>query len=374
MSVLVTGATGFIGREVVRRLVEAGRAVVAFARSGSTVPAIERVSAALGGVPPGTDLEVVEGDLTLPECGLAREDWRRLRATVETVLHCAGDTRFEPVAMTPYVAGHVRGPLCLLQGLAGGRLVHWAHLSTAFVCGRRSSTIFESEGDVGQAFNNTYERVKLEAERAIRSAGVHLGVDVRVFRPSIVVGAAPATAGGNPSNLFFGFIRMLTTLAQVADSARLRIAAAPRARFNIVPVEYVATALLALSERADAAGATVHLIVRDTPTQEVILRMITEHLGIRGVSLVDARVDQLADPSHFERVVARALEPYRAYLTQDACFDDATATRLLARCGIERPTLSADVVRGLIDQALVSEDAEPGRLDLQGLTRGADTY
>jgi thioester reductase-like protein len=359
VSVLVTGATGFIGRDVVRRLLAAGRAVVAFARGGSTVPASERVSAALGGVPPGTDLEVVESDLTLPECGLAREDWRRLRATVETVLHCAGDTRFEPVAMTPYVAGHVRGPVCLLQGLAGGRLAHWAHLSTAFVCGRRSGTIFESEGDVGQAFNNTYERVKLEAERAIRSAGLHLGVDVRVFRPSIVVGAAPATTGGNPSNLFFAFIRMLTTLAQVADSARLRIAAAPRARFNIVPIESVATALLSLAERADAAGATVHLVVRDAPTQEAILRMITEHLGVRGVSLVDARVDPLKDPSHFERVVARALEPYRPYLTQDLCFDDATATRLLARCGVEPLTLSADVVSRLIDQALVVEDTEP---------------
>src|SRR5262249_61799111 len=109
------------------------RAVVALTRNSSPVSAIERVSAALGDLPPGADLEVVEGDLTLLECGLGCEDWRRLRATVETVLHCAGDTRFEPVALTPYVAGHVRGPLCLLQGLAGGRLVHWAHLSTAFV-------------------------------------------------------------------------------------------------------------------------------------------------------------------------------------------------------------------------------------------------
>ncbi len=87
--------------------------------------------------------------------------------------------------------------------------------------------------------------------------------------------------------------------------------------------------------------------------------MITEHLGVCGVSLVDARVDQLKDPSHLERVVARTLEPYRPYLTQDAYFDDATATRLLARCGVEPLTLSADVVSRLIDQALVVEDTEP---------------
>jgi len=359
VSVLVTGATGFIGREVVRRLIAAGRAVVAFARSGSSVSAIERVSVALGGVPPGVDLEVVEGDLTLRECGLSRADWRRLRATVETVLHCAGDTRFEPEVMALYVAGHVGGPLRLLQGLAGGRLVHWAHLSTAFVCGRRSGTILECQGDVGQAFNNTYERVKLEAERAIRATGARLGVDVRLFRPSIVVGAAPATPGGNPSNLFFAFIRMLRALVPLADSARLRIAAAPQARFNIVPVEYVATAFLALAERADVAGATVHLVVRNAPTQATILQTITERLGVRGISLVDVRVNPIENPSQFERAVSRVLEPYRPYLTQDVCFDDTTAMRFLARCGVKRIMLSADIVHRLVDQALVNEDAEP---------------
>ena len=291
MSLLVTGATGFIGREVVRRLLAARRSVVALARGRDGATALERVVTVVGSLPAGADLDVVEGDLALPECGLGREDWRRLRATVQTVINCAGDTRFEPEAIEPYIAGHIDGPLRLLEGLAGGRLVRWAHVSTAFVCGRRTGTILERESDVGQAFHNTYERVKLEAERAVRAAGAGRGVDVRVFRPSIVVGAAPATAGGNPSNLFFGFIRMLAALARMPDGAAppLRVAAAPSAPFNIVPVEYVATAVVALAERADGAGETFHLVVRNAPTQAAVLRAITGRLGVRGVSLVDAR-------------------------------------------------------------------------------------
>ena len=107
MSILVTGATGFIGREVVQRLLAARRHVLALARTSDGVPAVERVVAALGDAPPGADLDVHEGDLAAPDCGLAREEWQRLRATIETVIHCAGDTRFEPTAMAPYVAGHV---------------------------------------------------------------------------------------------------------------------------------------------------------------------------------------------------------------------------------------------------------------------------
>ena len=369
MSILVTGATGFIGREVVQRLLATQRSVLVLARASDSVPAIERVVAALGDVPRGGVLDVLEGDLAAPDCGLEPAGWRRLRATIETVIHCAGDTRFEPNAMGPYVAGHVHGPLRLLEGLARGRLARWAHLSTAFVCGRRSGTILERESDVGQAFHNTYERIKLEAERAIRAAGAEWRVDVRVFRPSIVVGAAPATAGGTPSNLFFDFIRVLAALAALPDGARprLRVPATPHARFNIVPVDHVARALVALAERRDCAGQTLHLVVRDAPTQAAMLRMITERLGVHGIRLVDTHREPLDEASPSERAVAQMLEPYRAYLTQDVRFDDATAARLLARCGIERPRLTPAVGHHLIDQALGA--AAPQR---EALPQGTD--
>jgi len=363
VSVLVIGATGFIGRQVVRQLLAARRPVAALARGRDDATAVERVVTAIGKLPAATELDVVDGDLAAPECGLARRDWRRLRATVETVINCAGDTRFEPGAMEPYVAGHIHGPCRLLQGLAGGRLARWAQVSTAFVCGRRTGTILEREGDVGQTFHNTYERVKLEAERTIQAAGTGRGVDVRVFRPSVVVGAAPTTSGGHPSNLFFGFIRMLAALARLPDGAALplRVAAAPSTPFNIVPVEYVATALVALAERAEGHGETFHLVVPDAPTQAAVLRTITERVGVRGVSLVDARREPLEDPSPFERAVARTLEPYRPYLIQDVRFDDATAARLLGRCGVACPTVSTDAVHRLVDQALATDDlrAEP---------------
>jgi thioester reductase-like protein len=364
--ILVTGGTGFIGRQVARRLLAAGRSIVALAQPSHGVSATKRVAAAVGRIPAGTHLEVVEGDLTAPACGLTARDWQRLRATIETVVHCAGDARFEPEVLAPYVAGHIDGPLRLLNGLAGGRLARWAHLSTAFVCGRRSGTVLESESDVGQTFNNAYERVKLDSERAIRRAGARRGVDIRVFRPSIVVGAAPPTAGGNPSNLFFRFIRILAAFARLPHgrALRLRVHGAPRARFNIVPVEYVAAALVALAEEPEAAGKTFHLVARGAPTQAMILRLITRRLGVQGVTLVDAQSGPLVDPSPIERAVARMVEPYRAYLTQDVRFDDTTAARLLARCGVARPRLSSNAVHRLVEHARLTE--VPGREVVMG--------
>ena len=359
-SVLVTGATGFIGREVARRLCHEGRSVIALARPRADESAAARVARAVG--PVGADrIEVVEGDLSAPGGGLAESSVRDLRDRVGSVIHCAGDTTFFPDSMSTFRAGHVEGPPLLLERLHGGRLRHFTHLSTAYVCGARSGTVLESEADVGQAFHNPYERVKLESESAIRETGDRLGVGVRILRPSIVVGAAPETSGGGPSQLLFGLIRAAWALAQLAGGSEVgvRLAMAPAARVNIVPVEYVADAIVLLAEHPDAAGQTCHLTVAHPPSIAELVAVITGRAGLRGVSLVDPRQGPLPAPTPLESKIERMLAGYRDYLGQDVRFDDSTARRLLDACGLPRPAVSAETFDRLIEAALGPESSRP---------------
>jgi nucleoside-diphosphate-sugar epimerase len=353
-AILVTGATGFIGRQVVRRLLARGRMVLAMARPRHGSSASERVLKACGIVPDGRRLRVIEADLSDVRDSLAPSALRQLRQTVETVIHCAGETSFFPADMDRFRKGHIDGPLTLLTTLHGGELRRWGHLSSAYVCGRRSGTVYEEERDVGQDFHNPYERVKLEAEIALQGAGGRLDIDVRMFRPSIVVGAAPDTVGGQPSNMFFAFIQLLATLARLphAAHASIRIEAAPEARFNIVPVEYVAEAMVALAEAPEAAGRTFHLVVPEAPTQLAMLTMLADFFGLHGLSLQRSGGQPLDNPSALERRVARLGAAYREYLRQDVHFDDRTARALLARLGVSQPTLAAQDVQRIIGQAL----------------------
>ncbi|HMH49582.1 MAG TPA: SDR family oxidoreductase [Candidatus Acidoferrum sp.] len=352
--VLVTGVTGFVGREVARELLRTGRSITVLARARDGVPAAARVAAAVGATTDDERVKMIEGDLAVADCGLHARDWRSLQTSVDTVIHCAGDTTFAPERLEPFEAGHVGGPRRLLEGLAGGRLRRWVHVSTAYVCGQRQGLIRESEGDLGQAFHNVYERVKLASETALRAAGARAGVAVRIARPGIVVGPAPLTGGGAPSNLLFDFVRLTATFATLAAGRplTLRIEAAARARFNFVPLDYVAAALVHLAEPEPSWGSdTVHLVAHDPPTQAEVLETITERLGVRGLTLVDA----LDDPSPLERRVARMLRSYRPYLGRHVTFDDTHARHTLPPALWRRATLSRTSLHALIDLALTTE-------------------
>src|SRR5688572_597979 len=290
-AILITGSTGFIGRHVTHRLYQAGRRVIALGRSQGGVSATKRLESLLG-IPAGKNgLEVIESDLTQPGAGLTSSELGRLRANVQTVIHCAGDTSFFPRATAASRAIFIDAPLALLQALLPGRLERWCQISTAFVCGRRCGAVFESEGAVGQKFHNPYEEIKLQSEIALKEFCARLGIDLRILRPSVVIGPESSTQGGSPSSLLYQFIRLAAALSGRGKGAQLavRIQGRPAAHFNIVPIEYVSAAIEVLSEQPAAAGGTFHLVVSQPPTQEEMLQMITSRLGANGLRLIDER-------------------------------------------------------------------------------------
>jgi nucleoside-diphosphate-sugar epimerase len=349
-AVLITGATGFIGRHITRYLAQTGRRVIALARSQDGRTAEERLQSILGLRAANGRLQVLDSDLARPDAGLAPSQLERLRANVEIVIYCAGDTNFFPEKTEASRAVFIDAPLALLQALGSGRLGRWCHMSTAFVCGQRSGTIFEHETDVGQTFHNPYEQIKLQSEAALKVACRRSGTDLTIFRPSIVVGPDSVTRGAQPANLLFQFIRLAATVAKRVNGT-VRIPGRPSARFNIVPVEHLSAAIAALADEPEAAGKTVHLVVSEPPSQNEMLQMIASRVGARGLTMVDGD-RPIADRSPLELKVARMLAPYRDYLQQDVRFDDTAARALFGRVGIVAPKLDGETVDRLVDVAL----------------------
>jgi len=262
-AVFLTGATGFVGREVLSRFLERDdRHVFALVRADND-------DEAAGRLPAHERLTAVAGDIEQPGLGIAEPTRARLRREVRRVLHCAASVSFDlPLAESRSV--NVEGTRRML-GFARScsRLERFTYVSTAYVAGEPGRLFREDELAVGQSFRNPYERSKFEAELAVRSEGADL--PLQILRPSIIVG--DSTTGRTSSfNVLYGPLKAY---------ARGLIRAIPARRdapVDIVPVDYVADRTHELA--TEGPTGTFHLVAgRNATTVGKLLDLSAEELG-----------------------------------------------------------------------------------------------
>lgn len=246
--VLVTGATGLLGARVLQRWASyaAPPTIAVLVRD----PLRWQAMALRMGMPLGATV-VLQGDVTREGLGLTRASRTWLAECTTAAVHLAADTTFSrPLDVSRSV--NRQGTRHLLEVLADCPLVtRLAHVSTAFVSGRRTGCIPESAkgastADIGWV--NAYEQSKTEAELLVRAART----DWVILRSSTI---ACDDAGGEVTQrnavhralrLFHdGFAAMIPGLATSALDA--------------VPADYVADGIARIALRAGVDGDTVHL-------------------------------------------------------------------------------------------------------------------
>ncbi|MDX6680000.1 MAG: hypothetical protein QOG94_39, partial [Solirubrobacteraceae bacterium] len=182
MTYFVTGATGFVGRHLVERLLERDGDVHVLVREGSQerlVRLVERWGAGAREL-----VKPVVGDLTEPRLGLSDDQVAQLAGGVEHVFHLAAmyDMTADDAANERLNVGGTRAVVALANALGAGCL---HHVSSVAVAGERRGLFREDHFDEGQKLPSAYHRTKFLAEKHVRDAAT---VPWRVYRPAIVVG------------------------------------------------------------------------------------------------------------------------------------------------------------------------------------------
>jgi thioester reductase-like protein len=342
--ILVTGATGFLGTQVVRELLQreprARLALLIRPRPGQT-PA-QRAESILqsDNLSQSTDssrVQVYAGDVSEPNCGLDSLTLQLLSAQATRVIHCAATVRFDH-SLEQARHMNVEGTRKMLDFAATMRsLKSFIYVGTAYVAGERQGLIRESELDVGQCFRNTYEQTKAEAEALVRSRLSSLpGV---ILRPSIIV-------GDSQTGVTSSFKMLYWPLKIYSRRLWRTVPGYPDAVLDIVPVDYVARAVVQLASDESALGSTVHLCAgpRGSATIEQIAKRAAEYFGVREPRYVDPRVFfaavrpllSLALWGKKRRVLVDGAA-YRDYFTMRMQFDTTNAERLLGPAGIFPP-------------------------------------
>ena len=356
--VLLTGATGFLGMELLARYLErTDRTVLALVRAGDHESARARIAQVLKLLFGRADAHsgrviALPGDIERDKLALSTGDEDQVIARASEIVHCAATVSFV-TGLEDSRRINVEGTRRVL-GLAErcarrDVLQRFVHVSTAYVAGTHDGLFGEEDLDVSQRFRNGYERSKFEAEQLVRAHAPLLPA-ITILRPSIIVGES--STGWTPA------FNVLYVPMRAFAHQQMRVLPATRsAPVDVVPADHVADAIIELTRATEPGLHTYHLVAgEDASTVGQLVELSARHLRRRPPPIVPPQLYRVAYPllvasAGRRRAALKRAAPFLAYYTMRVRFGRDRAARRLDPVGLRPPPLG-DFHRSLLDYAV----------------------
>ncbi|MGZ8831095.1 MAG: SDR family oxidoreductase [Thermoanaerobaculia bacterium] len=337
--VLFTGYPGFLGSELLPRLLARDRSAEAVCVVQGKFAALAKQRAAAS--PFADRIHLVEGDITVP--GLATS---LVPDDITEIYHLAAIYDLS-IPRDLGMRINVEGTRNVLHFAAKSRAFQRLHyVSTCYVSGRHPGVFREDDLDVGQRFNNYYEETKYLAEVEVQQK-MREGMPATVYRPSVVVGDSRTGA----TQKYDGPYYVMRWLLRQGRFAVLPIVGrANRYRFNVVPRDFIVDAISYLSARKDTAGKVYQLADPDPLTVAQTTAAVAKATKRRLIPvplpkmIAKGAIDYVPGVYRLMRIPSAAVD----YFVHPTLYDTRNATAALAGSGIAVPRLS-DYLPVLVD-------------------------
>src|SRR5271157_4763605 len=251
MSVFVTGGTGFIGKRLVRRLLERDGELVHVLVYKPT-PELTASLEDFWGEGAGR-VTFVEGDISKPDLGVKAEDALRLEGKVDHFFHLAAvyDLTAEPAqVVTANVAG-VANALAFAKSIKAGR---FHHVSSIAAAGLYDGVFREDMFEEACGLEHPYYASKHKGEGLVRA---EKEIPWRIYRPGVVVGDSKTGEIDKIDGPYY-FFKLIQKLRDAVPSW-VPMVGIEGGRINVVPVDFVVAAIDHLAHLDGLDGRAFHL-------------------------------------------------------------------------------------------------------------------
>jgi NAD(P)-dependent dehydrogenase (short-subunit alcohol dehydrogenase family) len=256
MNYFLTGATGFIGKRLVKKLLERKGAVVYFLvrqASESKVAALREYWGATSGAMAARVVPVF-GDLTAKKLGISAEDIKKLKGQIDHFYHLAAvyDLGADEESQ---VAVNIEGTRHTVELAKAIDAKHFHHVSSIAAAGLYEGVFREDMFAEAENIDHPYFMTKHESEKIVRQ---EVKGTWTVYRPAMVVGDSQTGEMDKIDGPYY-FFKLIQRLRQLLPPWMPMIGL-EGGRINIVPVDFVVNALNHISHQPQIEKKCFHLV------------------------------------------------------------------------------------------------------------------
>ena len=252
MHYFVTGATGFIGKRLVKKLLERKGSVVHFLIRPSSESKVADLREFWG--VSAARVVPVFGDLTAKKLGVSADDIKSLKGQIDHFYHLAAVYDLEADAESQ-IAVNIDGTRNTVELAKAIGAKHFHHVSSIAAAGLYEGVFREDMFEEAENIEHPYFMTKHESEKIVRT---ECKVPWSVYRPALVVGDSRTGEMDKIDGPYY-FFKLIQRMRQILPPWMPSVGL-EGGRINIVPVDFVVDSLDHISHQKRASGQCFHLV------------------------------------------------------------------------------------------------------------------